>query len=506
MTVHQEKDPTFTCAGCHSDFSVAGQIEQGLTGCGDCHDSIYQTSSHTDAHVMTPSLADGVYAYGSDGTPSVPVTDCAGCHLSNLAYEHMGIASLGRLPRYSSAGEALTCATCHSSDDPTVIGAIEAGSLACTGCHQIHEPQTAAHESTFVENPQVDCAQCHSNQLETEHGGDLAVTTSTGRTLTGCAVCHDYWTTDGPLGLTVQAAIEGDDQILCTACHAAQHPDFGSHIVDSPESLACAVCHDAGGTTVVDVQAIHADADLGACAVCHSNASRVGDLSTLTAECARCHAAEGADYHRGLPGAHTYTAIDATCVGAGCHVANTLPEEHERFLEGTGYSTTCALCHDNTDPARIDFSTATAACDTCHDVHGDIDAIHTDPTAVDCAGCHGTNVLGLHAEDADVATGCAACHNATTTLPSPLTCAGCHPVEGTDYHGALPAAHTAVTERGCPNCHSMDLKTEHFKSTVAVGCVQCHQTYVDSFTAPWDKTCDACHPARHQDRPSGVRR
>jgi hypothetical protein len=304
----------------------------------------------------------------------------------------------------------------------------------------------------------------------------------------------------------VQAAIEGDDQILCTACHAAQHPDFGSHIVDSPESLACAVCHDAGGTTVVDVQAIHADADLGACAVCHSNASRVGDLSTLTAECARCHAAEGADYHRGLPGAHTYTAIDATCVGAGCHVANTLPEEHERFLEGTGYSTTCALCHDNTDPARIDFSMATAACDTCHDVHGDIDAIHTDPTAVDCAGCHGTNVLGLHAEDADVATGCAACHNATTTLPSPLTCAGCHPVEGTDYHGALPAAHTAVTERGCPNCHSMDLKTEHFKSTVAVGCVQCHQTYVDSFTAPWDKTCDACHPARHQDRPSGVRR
>ncbi|MBN2247786.1 MAG: hypothetical protein JW733_03720, partial [Coriobacteriia bacterium] len=138
--------------------------------------------------------------------------------------------------------------------------------------------------------------------------------------------------------------------------------------------------------------------------------------------------------------------------------------------------------------------------------HGDIGVIHTDPTAVDCAGCHGTNVLGLHAGDADVSTGCATCHNATATLPSPLTCAGCHPVEGADYHSGLPGAHQAVTERGCPNCHSMDLKTEHFKSTVAVGCVDCHQTYVASFTAPWDKTCDACHPTRHQDRSSGVRR
>ncbi len=58
-------------------------------------------------------------------------------------------------------------------------------------------------------------------------------------------------------------------------------------------------------------------------------------------------------------------------------------------------------------------------------------------------------------------------------------------------------AHSATTETGCTLCHSVDMKTEHFKSTVVVSCVACHELKVDTFTAPWDKTCTACHPTKH---------
>lgn len=512
MTVHEEhrtaEEGPFGCAGCHSDFAYADEIATGLTGCGDCHADIYETSSHADVHAMTPSLADGVYAYGSDDGTNTPVTDCAGCHLSNLVYEHMGLVSLGRLPRYTTDGVALGCDTCHASADPAVAEAISAGSLGCTGCHDVHEPQTAAHESTFMVEPQVDCSKCHSDQLETEHSGDLTVVTPSTHTLTGCAICHEYWTTDGPLGVTVQEVIEGDDRTMCTDCHASTHPDLGSHVVSTSASQACAACHDEGGTVSIDVKAIHVGADRGPCAVCHDNAERVGDISALTAGCASCHATDGVTYHRALPSAHVFAAMDVSCVGAGCHVASALPEEHERFLAGSGFEMVCALCHGN---SALDITGKTADCSSCHSVHGDIATVHTGVESQSCVDCHETgDVLVVHQTPAGEPD-CALCHAAASGridwASATVECAACHaavqPIETQHYP---MAAHAAYAERGCPNCHSMDLKTEHFKPTVAVGCVDCHESSVDALTGPWDKTCDACHPTRHQDRVGSARR
>ncbi|MHB1017915.1 MAG: discoidin domain-containing protein [Coriobacteriia bacterium] len=767
MTVHQEKDATFTCAGCHNNWLYADEIAAGLTGCGDCHTNIYETSGHLAVHAATPPLTPAAYAYDIDGGTGVPVNDCIGCHASNLVEEHLGavdqFGTISRLPRFSTAGQVLTCASCHSSTDPVVLGAIAASNSACTGCHGIHEPQTAAHESTFVADPQVDCSQCHSDQLETEHNGGLTVTTASGRVLTGCAVCHDYWTTEGPRGVTVQAAIEGQDQVLCTACHSATHPDLGSHTVSGVASQECAACHDAGGTTSIDVKAIHAGAALGACAVCHNNSPRVGDLSAMTAECSSCHDGHGdltvahtatssqgcvechgaadvrtvhaasplgecavchdandrnpgridwsvatqecgschayepvetqhypvglhtavhtdvcvnchlmdlkaehakvgvtcaechtdpqdkaiiaagwnrncdqchldshADkpvrhtstrtdcstsgchesdvavihdgleqlgcgtchtgptqlsseltkdcttsgchvaYHKYLPGlhtasasaactrchdaalfdgsqlepihkaacakchnatidvstktaecttchnttvspfhldmagAHTYGGMGAACQQAGCHVG-TLPEEHAKYLgRYTGYVDTCALCHENADASRIDWTTATASCDTCHTVHGDITQIHTATSSGACADCHETaDTLSLHLTDTGE-TDCALCHAAPAgridwTDPS-MECTYCHgtlsPVDAAHY----PAAAHLATETGCNQCHYMDMKSEHLKSTVAVSCVTCHETKVDAFTAAWDDTCAACHPTKHGER------
>ncbi|MHB8049972.1 MAG: discoidin domain-containing protein [Coriobacteriia bacterium] len=510
MTVHQEKDASFTCAGCHSVFAVAGQIEQGLTGCGDCHDGVTQLSGHRDIHGANPSLETTThvpnYAYytGSVGTPKT--TDCAGCHTSNLVDEHLGLFYLGDwiiAPRFDSNGAALTCASCHSSADSIVVGAISAGLSSCESCHQVHGPIAAVHAATFETSAGVDCAQCHSSQLESEHNGAYTTTTSSGRVLSGCAVCHSYW--EGERGALVESAISASGQTQCSACHGTQHPDLGSHAATTTASQECAVCHDGGGTTSIDVKAVHAGADLGACAVCHSNADRVGGIADLTAECSSCHAAEGATYHRSLPAAHTNTAMDASCTGAGCHVANTLPDEHERFLTDSGYATTCALCHDNADSTRIDWSTATASCNTCHTVHGDIATIHRAGATDDCFGCHKTDdALALHIVDETGETDCAACHNATTTLPRPLTCGGCHASEGTDYHSAMGASHTylamdaSCTGAGCHEANTLPEEHQRFLdrySEYSTACELCHENN-DANRIDWgvaSAACDSCH-------------
>ncbi len=70
--------------------------------------------------------------------------------------------------------------------------------------------------------------------------------------------------------------------------------------------------------------------------------------------------------------------MDASCQGSGCH-SNQLVAAHEAYV-GTGnrypqYKDTCALCHLNSDPTRIPAN-ATAACSSCHTIHGDLTAIH----------------------------------------------------------------------------------------------------------------------------------
>jgi len=511
MEVHVEKNASFTCAGCHSDFSVARQIQDGLTGCSDCHDGVTQTGGHRDVHGANPPLQSVAhapnYAYytGSVGTPKT--TDCQGCHTSNLVDEHLGLFYLNNWvigPRFDSTGAPLTCATCHSSTDPTVLDAIEAGLSSCESCHEVHGPIAAVHEVTFDTSTGVDCAQCHSTQLETEHNGTYTTTTPSGRELAGCAVCHSYW--EGERGALIEDVISASGQTQCSACHGVEHPDLGSHTVDSAESAACTVCHDEGGTSSIDVKAVHVDAAFGACAVCHSNAERVGDISSLSAECSSCHATEGTDYHSNMDVAHTYDTMDASCTGVACHVASTLPEEHERFLSRyPGYDTSCALCHDNPNTDRIDWASVSSSCDSCHTVHDDIDVVHTATGSQACVDCHETgDALALHL-DSSGSTDCALCHAAPSGridwASATIECASCHgslqPIETQHYPRA---AHATATNNGCSNCHSMDLKTEHFKSTVAVGCVECHETYVDSFTGPWNKTCDACHPTRHKDR------
>ncbi|MDP2182658.1 MAG: hypothetical protein Q8K99_08835, partial [Actinomycetota bacterium] len=124
-----------------------------------------------------------------------------------------------------------------------------------------------------------------------------------------------------------------------------------------------------------------------------------------------------------------------------------------------------------------------------------ITTIHTAPASQECVDCHETaDVRTIHG--ATQAASCVVCHDGRT-LPATTKCTSCHaysPVDTKHY----PTAEHAASDAGCDQCHYTDLKTEHFKSSAGpVSCVQCHETYVDGFTAPWDDSCAACHAVKH---------
>jgi len=490
-----------SCAQCH-DNPGRVPVLPSTADCANCH--VVESKPHHGAHWANPLLVDGSgphYAYGQGSAGGTPSSDCTGCHTSNVISEHLGDvdATTGivtREPRYSDAGVALTCATCHASLNPLVSTAIATGVTNCDACHVVHDEIPQTHTSTYVDAPQVPCAPCHDSQIDYSHNAGYTTTTPGGRTLSGCAVCHGNY--EAPRGPVIQGAITAHD-VSCTACHGATHPDKGGHTADSAASLGCGACH-AKGQLSIDARSVHAD-----CATCHENPSRVADIASESAECASCHSNEGSDYHRGLPAKHVYSGMAGTCMSANCHPSNVLPDAHDEFLAGQNtYATTCELCHQNQDVDRIPTD-ATAACSSCHTVHPNPD--HTAADSQVCVDCHETtDALSLHASAAGGP--CDVCHanpGRVPTLPTSTDCVNCHsaatPPDTNHYEAP---AHTATegTEFGysCSACHNLGMKPEHTKvSSGAVSCVDCHEGKVDSLAGDWGSACTACHSVRHTD-------
>lgn len=512
MGVHTEKNAAFKCYDCHGSArpEVQAAIAARDTACGSCHTGVTATDGHRAAHWASPQLIESGqsrYAYYTGSAPSgVFTSDCAQCHTSNVIDEHLGVIDpttgiVARRPRFDNTGAALSCATCHGSLDAGVMNAIATRATNCDACHVTHGPIADTHRSSFATDTSVACGQCHDSDLSAQHS-TFATTTPSGRLVAGCALCHEYW--ESERGQQIEGAI-ASGATQCAACHTGGHPDFASHTATSAASQACAVCHTAGGATSIDVKTLHAGAGIGPCAVCHANSARVATIAVKTAECVSCHAVEGTDHHRNMTVKHTNSAMAADCTMSGCHASNQLPQAHEPYLSRfPQYATVCALCHAHADPGRIPAG-ATAACGSCHTVHGDLNALHAAPDSAECVACHeSADVRAVHAGSAKGA--CAVCHDnpAVAVLPTSAKCANCHgalsPADPNHYPAGAHAAVDATLEPGvaCSQCHGLDMRTEHFKaSSGAVTCAQCHENKVDSLTGAWDKTCAQCHAAKH---------
>lgn len=521
LSVHTQRNAEFGCGGCHDSVraDVQSSIAEGLTGCSDCHGSISALTGHRDAHAANPPLAnaDGTpnYSYYTGSVGSAPTGDCKGCHTSNLVDEHLGLyyGSWVLFPRHDSTGAALTCGTCHDQPEgSTVQDAIAACKSACESCHTVHGPMQAVHTSTFVDGATIPCADCHSANLADEHNGGYTNTAG----LTGCDVCHELYegmTSGSVTGSATQAAISITNDTRCSACHTTYHTNTAAHQATTDASKACAVCHTEGGADLVDVTAIHADAALGACRVCHANTTRVPDISAKTAECASCHATQGTDYHAGMASGHTYSDMGESC--KSCH-AQTLPEAHADYLDRyPAYGDTCALCHKNADPDRIDWTTASADCSSCHEIHGDVEVLHTATESEGCVRCHDSaDVRLVHATTTgDPGTSCDVCHNATFELTADMTaeCETCHKDGGVPFHTAMNVRHIGLGTSGtCEGaaCHVRDVATLH-EEFIGPGtqfpqyedsCALCHlnedATRID-WTLATNGTCYNCHGDPH---------
>lgn len=503
---HEARRPGVGCTLCHgnaSDPLYAAAIAAGDTACGACHDAT-DGDAHRSIHWAEPPLVDASgphYGYYKGSASVAPTRDCIMCHTSNLLDEHMGTSDgvITRLPRYASDGTPLECDSCHKSSKLDVLDAIATGKTNCEACHPVHAPITSVHKSAYTPSGDEGCSTCHGASLLDVHEGVVTVT-PTGKQLSGCELCHGYF--EGERGQQVQFAIDVENDTRCTACHAEYHAGAATkHTADDEVSIdGCSSCHGLAGQPM-DVTAVHRGAAAGGCVVCHSNPTRVPDIGAKTPACASCHTTPGTDYHRGLPGAHTFSDMPPSCIGSRCHAANTLPEEHEPYLSRyPQYTSTCALCHLNADPGRIDWSSAVADCSSCHEVHGDIVALHTAPDSQECVDCHETaDLRTIHGVTQEAS--CDVCHNAEIVLPVSTRCTNCHgDLSPADPNHYPPAAHDASAEPSCGQCHYKDMKAEHFKPTVGVTCVQCHEQKVDAFTSPWNKTCSACHPVKHSER------
>lgn len=501
LTVHQEKDAAFTCDGCHKSTrtEVVNAIATHDTACGTCHPAVSQTAGHRATHWAQPLLQDATgpkYSYYTGSAGTSPTGDCAGCHVSNIMDEHLGLTDPAtgfpvRLARKDASGAALTCASCHASLDPRVSAAIASGSTKCDACHTVHGPIETVHATSLATTQAVPCAACHKTTLTAQHA-TYSATTAGGVYLSGCDLCHSN--TEGARGTQVQGAITSGST-LCEACHATSHPDKGGHSATSSASLVCGSCHAGSIGGAMSTQAVHANASKGACAVCHDNGARIADITTKTAECASCHTAERTDYHRTLSTVHGSTTT--ACSGANCHAIADVTALHSTAattVAGVTYNG-CSVCHRSAAEQP-----ANTTCTTCHTGHGDVTALHTAPASTTCTACHETaNVMTVHA--ASSKGQCAVCHDnaAVPTLPATAACTNCHGslanVDPAHYPvTSHAAADSTYAGQACSACHALDMKVEHFKTTSGpVTCVQCHETKVDAFTSSWNKTCAVCH-------------
>lgn len=169
--------------GSTSEAPVA--IQNGM--CTTCHQSQVGTGWHASAHALN----------------EVP---CASCHRSHT----------GRDPILKTATQPDVCVTCHQIERMDAHRAyahpIDAGKMACTGCHAVHG---AANETLLTQKTTNDtCYTCHADKrgpFVWEHAPVAE----------DCTSCH------APHGSIHPGMLKARGPMLCQSCHSeAGHPSL----------------------------------------------------------------------------------------------------------------------------------------------------------------------------------------------------------------------------------------------------------------------------------------
>lgn len=414
--------------------------------CRSCHSSLrFDTSvmtdcvaCHTDVHAMTVG------------------NDCARCHTPRTwlvddipeLHEQNGFPLVG-------AHYNLSCVDCHVSDNTLTFARI---GNDCINCHQAdykatREPDHAG--AGFSQN----CVDCH-DPMGTGWTTDLSN--------------HDFFPLTG-----------GHDIQDCARCHATGN--------FSDASPVCSSCHMMDYTATVDPN--HTLAGFSTdCASCHTtgpgwSASFDHNITDFplhgthaTTDCIQCHS-------------NGYAGTPTVCIA--CHI-NEYNGTTEPDHVASGFSTDCALCHDETAWGNATFdhnntafplhgSHTTTACIECH-----ANGFAGTPTA--CSACHMADYNSTsnpnHAA-AQFPTDCAACHNEGSWAPATFDHDPFFPIYSgrhDDVWNNCATCHTDPNNYGvfnCTNCHNdqADLADEHDEvsgySYNSNACYSCHPDGTD---------------------------
>ena len=396
-------------------------------------------------------------------------------------------ASPGRQP-HGTLPEGLSCMDCHTTQawsplraDGTFDHGRDAGypldgrhaDVTCAFCHA---------GLRFDELPEdaADCGSCHVDV----HQGTIA---------RPCASCHttsSFRFTDPGVVHPADFPLEGAHlQTSCESCHVN---DLGGAF--APVDRECASCHmgDYRQSELVNHEALgfstacldcHSILDFRDVAFDHFQISGGFELLGRHAgiECASCHSGPGAAVPQ-LP------AGPDDCVT--CHLA-----DYQGEHAGSGFPTTCIMCHDMNGWDDAEFAHAAATgfalpsdheglvCSDCH-VGSTSETLYQPSGPDDCYACHQTDYERRHL-GTGFSTDCTVCHQTSTWAGAtfahdfPITsgahvvadCADCHTTPG-DY-GAF----------SCLECHvhrQIDMDDKHREQSGYVyassACLSCHPT------------------------------
>jgi hypothetical protein len=259
------------------------------------------------------------------------------------------------------------------------------------------------------------------------------------------------------------------DNRFCTSCHLMQDP-FQRFSRSVHATLECHSCHEGRlpeqlhqlWLTAVEhpkTIGLHAQVPNAVCARCHITgdstrwkiiAATAGHRIHLESkdprlkgmECVACHGVS----------LHEFTAVDQTCLQAGCHAGNTI---HLRKMSQLS-QLHCTTCHNflaeaptvAVDSLGQPLTPQAAQCLGCHQMQGQIkglDIAH-DPHKGVCGDCHNPHT---QTEPQDVSCTAGGCHAGWRTVsfhvgvPHPERCISCH-----QPHSWL------VNGQQCVRCHT----------------------------------------------------
>lgn len=379
---------------------------------------------------------------------------------------------------------------------------------------------SAAHAPLTLDATLRDCAVCHGPQGLTAE----------------CLACHREIEAQHSAGSGYHAAIAGNGNERCEACHgehygagyslihqlswdqaspqgfAHEHTVFELH--GAHEDLRCEQCHDRTRTQVLTEE--------------HPAATGRSYLG-LRQECSACHE----DVHG--------TGMEQDCLDCHdqVHFAPASRFVHDAVfrLEGAHESAACERCHPHLEraseqqPAELFFDQVRGtACGQCHESPHTADNERAYGT--DCARCHGSDLFTAHhfdparhasfaLEGAHAEIRCADCHRNTECKlggAQPGRCESCHAPahtrEGrafrlwdgqqcstchTGGRWSAPGIAQELHERhgfplrgghantDCAGCHNLSQTTPEVD---AGSCATCHE---DPHQTSFGKECSACH-------------